>query len=330
MLFERNLIAKLARRLSADHGLYLGTLSWRFEGWCGLLYDEDRYLWGTHFSKKRFSARCLEEYAAVFPSVEVDSTYYALPKVAFIEGIAAQTPADFVFSFKVPDEITIKTFPRIKSFGARAGRPNDLFLSPGLFQMGFLRRLEPLRSRVGALVLEFSHFHGEDYPRGREFVEDLDAFFSQLPAGWRYAVEIRNGNWLQPDYFEMLDRHGVAPVYNQWTRMPPVAEQLALRPPEANPFNVARFLLSPGLSRDRAQEIFAPYHQLREIDPGARASMARLMHHAIAAGGVDRPTYLYVGNELEGNALHTIADVLEAALGENLARPGDLPLGGEP
>lgn len=315
MLFERTRIAALARRLHEEHRVHLGTSSWRYPGWCGILYDEDRYLWGTHFSNQRFSDHCLEEYAGVFRTVCVDATYYALPRKRFLEGLVAQVPGDFVLSFKVPDDITIRTFPKIDGFGARAGKRNDFFLSPELLEMGFLRRLEPMRVRVGALVFEFSHFHPGEYEHGRDFVSGLDGFFSRAPRGWRYAVEIRNANWLHPEYFAMLASHGVAHVYNQWTRMPPALEQMAMHPPEANPFVAARFLLTPGRSRERAKDQFEPFHQLREIDPSAREAMARLLH-----AGMDRrdgaPSYLYVGNELEGNALHTISDVLGGIFGE--------------
>jgi uncharacterized protein YecE (DUF72 family) len=325
MLFERTRIAEILWRLHGRHGVRLGTSSWRYQGWCGTLYDEDRYLWGTHFSKKRFHDHCLEEYADTFRSVCVDATYYALPRKRFLAGLVAQTPPDFVFSFKVPDEVTIRTFPQVSSFGPRAGKKNEFFLSAELLEMGFLHRLAPMRERVGALVFEFSHFHPGDYGHGRDFVADLDAFFSRAPKGWDYAVEIRNANWLHPDYFAMLASHGVAHVYNQWTRMPPVLEQMALHPPEANPFVAARFLLSPGRSHEWSREQFEPFHQLREIDPGAREAMARLLAGAIAGDG-SRRTYLYVGNELEGNALHTISDVLGGIMLEGADEA--LPLSG--
>ncbi|MBL9152502.1 MAG: DUF72 domain-containing protein [Verrucomicrobiales bacterium] len=316
MLFDRRQIAPTLRHLAAAYGIHIGTVSWRFPGWCGLLYDEERYLWRTHFSKKRFSARCLEEYGQVFPTVEVDSTYYALPKMAFVEGIASQVPEDFVFSFKVPDDITMKTFPPLKAFGDRAGQANPYFLSAGLFQMGFLRRLEPLSGRVGCLIFEFSHFHPGDFEHGRDFVAALDAFFAELPTGWRYAVEIRNRGWLHPDYFGMLRRHGVTHVYNHWTRMPSIAEQMVLWPPEEAPFIVGRWLLTPGRSLEWAREQFEPFHQIREIDPEARESMRRLIR-CRQTGRCAGPLYLYVGNEWEGNALHSIADVIESLSGRD-------------
>ena len=225
--------------------------------------------------------------------------------------MSEQVPDDFVFSFKVPDEITIRTFPKVASFGPRAGKANDFFLSAGLLEMGFLSRLEPMRERnqVGALIFEFSHFHAGEFEHGRDFVAALDEFFSRAPKGWNYAVEIRNGNWLHSEYFAMLASHGVAHVYNQWTRMPSVLEQMAVHPLEANLFIAARFLLTPGRSHEWSKEQFEPYHQLREIDPEAREAMGRILRDAMARPG-ESPTYLYVGNELEGNALHTISDVL--------------------
>lgn len=309
MLFERKRVADLSRRLFEEYLLCLGTSSWRYPGWCGILYDEEQYLWGTHFSKKRFSDHCLAEYARTFRSVCVDATYYALPRKRFLEGIAKQVPEDFVFTFKVPDDLTIRTFPDLPAFGARAGKANDFFLSAGLLEMGFLRRLEPIRDRVGALVFEFSHFHPGEFGHGRDFVAALDEFFTRAPEGWDYAVEIRNANWLHPEYFAMLASHGVAHVYNQWTRMPSILEQMTVHPPGDNPFVAARFLLTPGRSHEWSKEQFAPFHQLREIDPEAREAMARLLREVIAHPR-GRRSYLYVGNELEGNALHTISDVL--------------------
>jgi len=58
-------------------------------------------------------------------------------------------------------------------------------------------------------------------------VAALDQFLGQLPKGWRYGVEIRNRNFLHSDYFAMLARHDAAHIFNSWSDMPPLAEQLA-------------------------------------------------------------------------------------------------------
>lgn len=76
-------------------------------------------------------------------------------------------------------------------------------------------------------MFEFTRLYPADFARGRDFVEALNRFLAALPKGWRYGVEIRNRAFLQPEYFAMLARHGVAHVFNSWEAMPSVTEQLA-------------------------------------------------------------------------------------------------------
>ncbi len=310
MLFEPSQIGPVLRKLADQHGLYIGTSSWKFPGWCGVLYDEDDYLWGKHFSKARFKRECLTRYAEVFRSVCVDATYYHLPRKGDFEKLVVQVPEDFRFTFKVPDQITIKNFPNVKTFGERRGKPNEFFLDPRLFRMGFLRPLEKIRDHVGMLVFEFSHFHIDDFEHGRDFVAALDRFFAELPQEWHYGVEVRNANFLHDEYFEALARHEIAHIYNQWTLMPGVDEQIALHPLADNPFVAARYLLTPHCNRDWAQREFEPYNQLKEIDPVARETIRLMIDHAISTPA-DQPTFIHIGNMLEGNALHTISDVLK-------------------
>ena len=310
MLFEPSQIGPLLQRLADDHSLYLGTSSWKFPGWCGVLYDEDDYLWGKHFSKARFKRDCLTRYSEVFRSVCVDSTYYHLPRKGEFEKLVDQVPEGFRFTFKVPDQITIKNFPKVKSFGDRAGQANEFFLDPRLFRMGFLRPLERIRDYVGMLVFEFSHFHTADFEHGRDFVRALDRFLGELPEDWNYGVEVRNANFLHDEYFEVLGRRGIAHIYNQWTLMPSVTEQIGIHPLVRNPFLAARFLLTPHCSRDWAEREFAPYNQLKEIDQAARDSLRQMIDHTVASSG-GGAAYLYVGNMLEGNALHTLSDALK-------------------
>ena len=90
--------------------------------------------WGSHFSRKRFDERCLEEYSRVFRSVCVDATYYSLPKIKFLTKLGDQAPDGFRLSFKVPEEITIRKFPNLPAFGKRAGRKTSS--ERGSFQHG--------------------------------------------------------------------------------------------------------------------------------------------------------------------------------------------------
>jgi uncharacterized protein YecE (DUF72 family) len=312
MLFRREKTAEILSHLAEQHRVYVGTSSWKYTGWCGTLYDEERYFYNHRFSKGSFERNCLEEYAGVFRTVCVDATYYRIPKARYLEGLASQVPDHFKLSFKVPDDITIKTFPSVSTFGSKAGDTNPDFLDHAIFTYAFLRTLELIREKVGMLIFEFSHFHETEFEHGRDFVHELDKFFSEIPKDWQYGVEIRNQNLLHPEYFAMLRRHGVAHIYNQWTHMPPISEQIGLEPLDSNVFAAARFLLTPGRPHQWAIDHMEPYHHIYEIDPAAREGMARMLGWLTARNGNDHlPAYLYVGNQLEGNALHTIADVLE-------------------
>ena len=57
----------------AAQGVYVGTSSWKYSGWCGMLYDRARYEYRGKFAETRFKRDCLREYAEVFQTVCVDA-----------------------------------------------------------------------------------------------------------------------------------------------------------------------------------------------------------------------------------------------------------------
>ena len=296
----------------ADEGIFIGTSSWKYPGWRGTLYDEARYVWRGKFAKSRFEKNCLTEYAEVFKTVCVDAAYYAFPSVKYLEGLAAQVPPDFQFGFKVTDEITHKKFPNLPRFGVRAGRQNEHFLNADVFERGFLKPCEAIRPHVGLLMFEFSRFYPADFEHGRDFVAALDAFLGKLPQGWPYGIEMRNRNWLKPEYFECLARHHVTHVYNSWTEMPPIGEQMELAGSETNPDLIAaRFLLKPGRKYEEAVKAFEPYDQTKEVNEDARRAGAALINNGKKKA--KGKTLIFVNNRLEGNALQTISAMLEAS-----------------
>jgi uncharacterized protein YecE (DUF72 family) len=297
--------AKVAKLAAA--GVFIGTSSWKYDGWFGQLYTPARYEYRGKVATKRFERDCLTEYAEVFKTVCVDGAYYRFPDAKYLGGLVTQVPADFQFGFKVTDEITIKKFPNHPRHGARAGNINEHFLDAGLFANAFLKPCEPFRKNVGLLMFEFSRFYPSDYEHGRDFVADLDKFLATLPKGWPYGLELRNKDWLQPEYFACLARHGVSHVFNSWQAMPPVSEQMAMAGSETNPaLTAARFLLKPGRKYEEAVKTFEPYAKVQEPYPDARAAGAALIADGKAAGPA-RKTFIYVNNRLEGNALGTIA-----------------------
>lgn len=312
MSFDREKIRLKAAEL-ARAGVFIGTSSWKYPGWSGMLYDRARYEYRGKFAVSRFEKNCLSEYAEVFKTVCIDAAYYTFPSEKYLEGLTSQVPADFQFAMKVTDEITVKKFPNLARFGHRAGQPNEHFLSAKLFADAFLRPCESHRGNFGLLMFEFSRFYSTDYEHGRDFVTDLDKFLGQIPKGWSYAVEMRNKHWLQRDYFACLARHDVAHVFNSWNAMPSVEEQMAIEGSQTNPkLSAARFLLKPGRSYEQAVKTFQPYERVQEVYPEARTAGKRLIAEG-KKGGDRRKTFIYVNNRLEGNALETIDAIVEEA-----------------
>jgi uncharacterized protein YecE (DUF72 family) len=248
----------------------------------------------------------------VFKTVCVDAAYYDFPRQEYLQKLADAVPDDFQFGLKVTDTITIKKYPRLDRFGAKAGQPNRDFLNADLFATAFLKPCEEVRSKLGVLMFEFSRFWPSDYEHGRDFVRDLDAFLGRLPKGWPYAIELRNQHWLRDEYFACLNRHGVTHVFNSWEAMPPVGEQMALPGSRTNPRLIAaRFLLKPGRRYEDAVKTFQPYDKLKDPDPDARAAGRGLIAEGTTAG-MRRKTFIYVNNRMEGNALETIEAMISA------------------
>ena len=311
MTFDREAVKEHLSTLS-ELGIYFGTSSWKYPGWCDQLYESDRYRYRSKFSESRFNRLCLEEYAEVFKTVSVDAAYYTFPSEKYLAGLIDQVPGDFKFALKVTDEITVKHFPNLNRFGNRAGKGNDNFLNAALFEEAFLGPCETCRDSIGLIMFEFSRFYPRDFQRGREFVEALDRFLSQLPKGWPYGVEIRNKNLLVPEYFRMLSRHGVTHVYNNWSAMPPVADQVDLAAEElTSELTAARFLLRPGRKYQEAVDLFSPYQKVRDPNPEARTAGAHFIRQALQKNR--GKTFVYVNNRLEGNALVTVQEMLKEA-----------------
>ena len=310
--------ASLATALAslANEEIYIGTSSWKYEGWLGLLYTDERYRTRGRLSHAKFDKNCLTEYSRVFKTVCLDAGFYQFPSQKMIDGYLSQVPSDFRMSIKVTEDITVRKFPTLPRYGKRAGMMNDRFLDADLFIASFLGPLAPHKDQIGTLIFEFGHFHPGDWERGRQFVEALDHFFSQLPKGWDYSVEVRNQSLLQPEYFEVLRRHGVAHTFNSWSRMPSVTEQMQLPGSFTADFATARFLLKPGRNFEQAVEKFSPYTEIKEPNPEARMALIDLL---TTPGKPGRPgrRFLYVNNRLEGCALWTIYAAITGLLSKN-------------
>jgi len=298
--------AGLARRLRAlaQENIWIGTSSWKYPGWLDQVYTRERYQTRGKVSQKRFEAECLAEYAETFPIVCGDFSFYQFPSPEYWQKLFASAPPGLQFALKVPEEVTAEVFPKHARYGPRAGMVNESYLNEDALAALFLEPLEPYRDRIGPLIFEF----GARGASPREFAAKLDPFLGALPPTFRYAVEVRNREYLQPRYFEILRQHRAAHVLNAWTKMPLLSEQIAM--PDAFPadFTVVRALLRQGRAYEDAVQQFTPYDQVRDENPEARDALRAVIRRMREER---RATYIFVNNRLEGNAPETIRAVVE-------------------
>jgi uncharacterized protein YecE (DUF72 family) len=279
-----------------------GTSSWKYPGWRDMVYNR------AYPSQKAFERECLAEYATVFPTVCADFALYDFPSPEQMQVMYDQTGNGFTVSLKVTDRITICRYPNLPRHGALAGTENPDFLNTDLFEEAFLRPIEHLREKRGIIIFEFSTFYpssGITYP---VFLRKIDEFLGRLPRGYQYAVELRNRDFLTTEYLDLLRSHETAHLLNNWTRMPPIVEQLQVAGVLTAPFAVARALLKPGRTYQEAVTSFQPYDRIREENPELRAGIADAARRCLQEG---RTLYAYINNRAEGNSPKTIEAILD-------------------
>ena len=305
--FDRSRLAGALKRLAAER-VYIGTSSWKYAGWMGQVYSRERYLTRGRFSQRKFESECLAEYAETFPIVCGDFSFYQFPSPEYWRRLFQSAPPNLLYAFKTPEDVTVRVFPAHARYGVRAGAENPSFLNAALFQDALLAALEPYRRQVAVLIFEFGTFSKRSYPEGAGFLLDLDKFLGALPSTWRYAVEIRNPEYLGADYFACLRAHGVAHVFNAWSRMPELSRQIAMPGAFTSDFSVTRALLRHGRSYEQAVKAFEPYERTQEVNQPAREAMRSLVARARAG---DQTAFLFVNNRLEGSAPLPIQAVVE-------------------
>ncbi len=290
-------IAQLAARVPPQ--IRFGTSSWTYPGWRGLVYHRDYPVRGS-------SAKQLADYARwpLFRTVGVDSFYYAPPSARTLQDYAAALPQGFPCVSKVWERVTAFAFTSPRQT-VRSGERNPDWLNAALFIDEILGPMrEHLGDHLGPLVFEFTAVPRSAGMTVDTFAQALDTFLAQLPPDARYAVEIRNAEFLAPPYFAVLRDHGVAHVFNSWSRMPPIGEQLTLHESITTDFIVARALLRPGRSYAQAVEAFAPYDHIQEANPAVRHDLIALARAAI---NLRIPAHVIINNRLEGCSPLTIA-----------------------
>jgi uncharacterized protein YecE (DUF72 family) len=199
-----------------DGTLHIGTCSWKYDSWRGLVYSEAPH------------PDYLAEYAQKYDCVEIDQWFWSLfgPKVVLphpktVSEYAAAIPEGFRFGVKMPNALTLTHFrPKTKTDPLV---PNPHFLSVELART-FLDQLAPLRSYLGPMMFQFEYLNRDKMPSQAAFQERLGTFTSQLPPEYCWCVESRNPNWLNEPYFTFLRDQGLNHVFEQGYYMPPVID----------------------------------------------------------------------------------------------------------
>ncbi|MGZ6097608.1 MAG: DUF72 domain-containing protein [Myxococcaceae bacterium] len=304
-------LRELGGRLPAD--LRLGTSSWSFPGWTGLVYAREA-------DTELLAREGLPAYARhpLFRTVGVDRTFYGPVNADTFRGWAAAVPGDFRFLVKAHEALTLSRFPHHERYGARRGEENPSFLDPAYARDAVIAPfVEGLGARAGPLVFQFPPQDVQALGGPPAFADRLHAFLAALPAGPLYAVELRNRELITADVADVLEDVGAIPVLAVWRHLPPLPQQAwRLRARSASAL-VVRWMLPADLGYEEARELYAPFDRLVAEDPAVRGDIAALAVEALAEG---RPVYVTVNNKAEGSAPVSV-ERLAAAVAERLASP---------
>jgi len=290
----------LAQQLSS--ALRLGTMSWSFAGWQGLVY-------GDKADPKLLAEAGLTAYCQhpLLRTVEIDRSYYDPLPPRYFEQVAAQVPEDFRFLVKAHEDCTLVRYPRHARYGKKQGELNPRYLDPDYAAQAVVApSAQGLGAKLAAVLFQFAP---QDAGDPRAFAEKLRTFLGALPGGVTYAVELRNAELLTPDYGQVLEDVGAVHAHNVWGNMPSVLLQARLIPPAARRPLIVRWLMRRGDDYEGARSRFLPFSRLAEPDFKNREDIAHLISKALAH---EVPALVLVNNKAEGCAPASIAELARA------------------
>jgi uncharacterized protein YecE (DUF72 family) len=268
-------VSAIASRL--DGRLYLGTSSWAFPGWKGIVYDREA-------SQTTLSRHGLGAYARnpILRAVAIDRTYYGPISASEFRAYADQVPESFRFLVKAHEELT---------------RPGERYLDAGYARDEVIGpALQGLGQKAGVLLFQFPPRSLRDGPGSARFADELDSFLRELPREMVYAVELRNPEHFSRAYLDALEASSACHCYNVHPSMPDIEEQTALTAGARFRALVVRWMLRRDRAYEEARENFRPFDRLAAEDSGSRAAIARLCRET------PKPAFVIVNNKAEGSA----------------------------
>jgi uncharacterized protein YecE (DUF72 family) len=156
--------------------LYVGTSGYSYKPWKGTFYPKDLP-----------DKQMLRFYGERFRTVEINNTFYRMPKASVLQAWAAEVPADFKFVLKAPQRIT--HMQRLKDAGDSVSY--------------LLEVAGALQERLGPLLFQLPPNLKKDVPRLRDFL-------ALLPSKRRAAFEFRHQSWFDEEVFGLLREHQTA------------------------------------------------------------------------------------------------------------------------
>jgi uncharacterized protein YecE (DUF72 family) len=282
----------LAERLPRN--VRLGTSSWSFPGWAGLLYD--RKATTSHLARYGLAAYAQHP---LLRAAGIDRTYYAPITVQEFAAYAEAVPDDFRFLVKAAGK---STDPHVRGERGRSAGRNNLFLDPGFAGEQIVGPyIEGLGRKAGVLLFQFPPLGSTITNDPARFAEVLARFLTELPSGPLYAVELRDRDLLIESYVAALREAGAVHCYTAHPRMPSVGEQR--RVVGGQDTVVGRWMLHADLGYEAAKDRYAPFSKIVDEDPDTRSALADLCLEQIASGG---KVIVTANNKAEGSAPETL------------------------
>lgn len=275
--------------------LRIGTCSWKYPSWKGLVYSSgvENYL---------------QEYSRKYYTVEIDQWFWSLfsggkvrlPEPRDVREYRDAVPDEFRFSVKIPNSLTLThAYSKEKS---TLGSKNRFFLSRELFSE-FRKLLKPMGETLGPLIFQFEYLNRQKMESQQAFEQTLADFRKGLPADSRYALEIRNGNYLNERFLDYLLDQGWIPVFLQGYWMPSVVDLWQRMERQIRSFSTIVFRLH-GTGRETIeQETGKIWNQIVTPREKELADIAAIVSHLAAEG---KEIYVNVNNHFEGSAPLTI------------------------
>lgn len=288
-----------ALRAQLTAGLRLGTMSWSFPGWRGLVYGEgaDPKL----LAEAGLGAYCQHP---LLGTVEIDRSFYEPLPARYFQGLSEQVPLDFRFLVKAHEDCVLARFPRHARYGKKQGDSNARFLDASYATDAVVGpSVAGLGAKLGAILFQFPP---QDVGHPSAFADQLSGFLRRLPRGVSYAVELRNAELFTPAYASALESAGAVHAHNVWGNMPSVLQQARLIAPVARRPLIVRWLMRRGDDYEGARSRFLPFSRLVEPDLPSRRDIATLIAKALAH---DVPAFVVVNNKAEGSAPASIIEL---------------------